>query len=70
MLVPPRDVAALAAALSEAVATPYDAGAVARLAPSPSWDESAGLLHRSLLGALSARASAELERIHDRTQVA
>jgi glycosyltransferase involved in cell wall biosynthesis len=70
VLVPPRDIAALARALSVVATTPYDSEAVARLAPSPSWDESAKLLHASLLRALEERASAELERIQDRPQVA
>jgi hypothetical protein len=70
LLVPPRKVEALAEALVSAATTPYDPQAVARLAPSPSWDESANQLYRSLLRALETRASRQLERSCDQPQVA
>jgi teichuronic acid biosynthesis glycosyltransferase TuaC len=70
ILVPPREPQALAAALTAAMATPYDPEAIARLSPTPSWDESASLLHSSLLSALEARASATFERVEGETQVA
>lgn len=47
LLVPPRDVPALAAALRDALARPWDAQAFAKDAP-PSWDESAARLHHLL----------------------
>jgi teichuronic acid biosynthesis glycosyltransferase TuaC len=51
-LVPPRNPAALAAALNEALATPYDPHAVAAAAPASSWDDSAAQLHTVLEEAL------------------
>jgi teichuronic acid biosynthesis glycosyltransferase TuaC len=47
-LVPVADEGALAAALGEALATPYDADAVAALGARGGWDESAGHLLESL----------------------
>ena len=69
-LVPPRDPAALAAALRVAVATPYDPDAVARALPNPTWAGSAELLHRSLLSALEVRARAARAPIRSELQVA
>ncbi len=56
-LVPPRDVARLASALSTTLATPRSAEAIAAALERPSWPESAGLLYDSLLRALGNRAS-------------
>jgi teichuronic acid biosynthesis glycosyltransferase TuaC len=47
-LVPPRDPAALADAIKAALATPYDAHAVAAAASASSWDDSAAALHSVL----------------------
>jgi glycosyltransferase involved in cell wall biosynthesis len=52
LLVPVRDVPALAAALAEALARPWDARAFAAATP-PSWDESAARLHQLLERAAS-----------------
>lgn len=51
-LVPPRDPAALAAAINAALATEYDPHAVARAAHAGSWDDSAAALHAVLEEAL------------------
>jgi len=55
-LVPVGDVDALAAALAEALATPYDAAAVAALGARGGWDESAARLLASLERARGGRA--------------
>ena len=47
-LVPVKDVDALERALADAVATPYDAAAVAALGSRGGWDESAGRLLKTL----------------------
>ncbi len=47
-LVAPSDPEALAAALTEALATPYDAAAVAAIGARGGWDESAAKLHATL----------------------
>ncbi|HTQ04120.1 MAG TPA: glycosyltransferase family 4 protein [Polyangiaceae bacterium] len=67
-LVAPRDPAALAAALERAVATPYDPMRVSSALPTPSWEGSAELLHRSLLAALEARARASFVNTITETQ--
>jgi teichuronic acid biosynthesis glycosyltransferase TuaC len=69
-LVPPREPQALAAALVASVSAPYDADAIARLSPTPSWEESAKLLHSSLLSALEARARETFEQVEGETQAA
>jgi teichuronic acid biosynthesis glycosyltransferase TuaC len=69
-LVPPREPQQLAAALVASLAAPYEPEAVARLSPTPSWDESAKLLHSSLLSALEARARATFEQVEGETQAA
>jgi glycosyltransferase involved in cell wall biosynthesis len=69
-LVAPRDIEALARALSAAVATPYSAETIAKALPTPSWQGSARLLHGSLLAALEARASLSLEPVRDQAQAA
>ncbi len=50
-LVPPRDPAALGAALVRALRTPYDPAQVARLGARGGWDASASALHAVLAGA-------------------
>ena len=67
-LVPPRDPQALAAALARAVAEPYDPIVISDALPTPTWDGSAKLLHRSLLRALEARAHASFVRTPPETQ--
>jgi glycosyltransferase involved in cell wall biosynthesis len=67
-LVPPRDPQALAAALARAVSEPYDPIVISDALPTPSWDGSAKLLHRSLLRALEARAHASFARTPPETQ--
>jgi teichuronic acid biosynthesis glycosyltransferase TuaC len=52
ILVPPKDPAALARALEQAVWAPYDPAAVAAKAQVHDWDRSAGLLHQSLRSAI------------------
>jgi teichuronic acid biosynthesis glycosyltransferase TuaC len=56
-LVPARDVPALAGALGRAAATPYDAGAVARLGARGGWAASAAGLHDVLASAVASRGS-------------
>lgn len=56
ILVPPRDAAALAAALGEALARPWDEAAIVASAPPP-WSESADLLHRILTSATQKEAA-------------
>jgi glycosyltransferase involved in cell wall biosynthesis len=51
-MVPPRQPAALAIALAQAVATRYDPAAVVAKAQLPDWQRSAELLHVSLLAAV------------------
>src|SRR6185369_12849302 len=58
-LVPVGDVAALAAALAEALGTPYDAAHVAALGARGGWDESAARLHDVLARAVAAHPAAE-----------
>lgn len=67
-LVAPRDHEALAGALERAVATPYDPMRISSLLPTPSWEGSAELLHRSLLSALEARARASFINTITETQ--
>jgi len=55
VLVPPRDSAALAAALSDALGASYDPAAVAATAHVPDWERSASLLHQSLQTAVAER---------------
>ena len=55
-LVPPRDTAALAAALAHALATPYDPDAVAALGARGGWDASAAALHAALHAAVATGA--------------
>ena len=69
-LVAPRDIEALARALSDAVATPYEAQTIASKLPTPSWQGSARLLHGSLLAALEARARLSLGTVPDQFQAA
>lgn len=57
LLVPPRDVPALSAALLDALTRPWDERALAASAP-PSWDESAALLRRLLERAASGDSMA------------
>jgi glycosyltransferase involved in cell wall biosynthesis len=56
-LVPPRDIAALSAALERALATSYDPTEISAGLARPDWAGSARLLYESLLEALSSRAS-------------
>jgi teichuronic acid biosynthesis glycosyltransferase TuaC len=56
-LVPPRDVGALAQALEQALGQPYDPEAISAGLARPDWAGSAELLYRSLLEALTSRAS-------------
>ena len=56
-LVPPRDPDALAGALVEAFATPYDPSDVVASGGSPSWDESAAALRDALVRALASPRS-------------
>lgn len=56
-LVPPRDVPALAAALTQTLASAHDADAISAALQRPDWATSASLLHASLLRALSSVAS-------------
>jgi teichuronic acid biosynthesis glycosyltransferase TuaC len=56
-LVPVADAGALAEALATALATPYDAAAVATLGARGGWDESAARLHDVLASALATRAA-------------
>ncbi|HXU06924.1 MAG TPA: glycosyltransferase family 4 protein [Polyangia bacterium] len=58
VLVPARDADALATALGEVLATPYDGAAVAALGARGGWDESAARLEAVLLRACGAPASA------------
>lgn len=67
-LVPPRDPQALSAALARAVSEPYDPIVVSDALPTPTWDGSAKLLHRSLLRALEARAHASFAGTPHETQ--
>jgi len=69
-LVAPRDIEALARALSAAVATPYEPETIASALPTPSWQGSARLLHGSLLAALEARARLSVEPLRDQVQAA
>jgi teichuronic acid biosynthesis glycosyltransferase TuaC len=55
VLVPPRDISALAAALARALRAPYDPATVAAKAQVPNWQRSAALLHQSLVSAVSER---------------
>jgi teichuronic acid biosynthesis glycosyltransferase TuaC len=55
VLVPPRDISALATALAGALRAPYDAAKVAAKAQVPNWQRSAALLHRSLVTAVAKR---------------
>jgi len=59
VLVPPRDVNALASALETALATDYDPNSISAALERPDWDGSARLLHESLLSALASRATRE-----------
>lgn len=59
ILVPPRDVPALAQALETALATSYDPHAISAKLERPDWDGSARLLHESLLSAVVGRATRE-----------
>lgn len=59
VLVPPRDVPALAHALETALATSYDPLKIAAKLERPDWDGSARLLHESLLSAVVGRATRE-----------
>jgi glycosyltransferase involved in cell wall biosynthesis len=54
-LVAPKDPEALAAALCRAAWSPYSPASVTATARVPDWQASAGLLHRSLLGAVEQR---------------
>jgi glycosyltransferase involved in cell wall biosynthesis len=67
-LVAPRDPDALARALERAVATPYDPMRISSALPTPSWEGSAELLHRSLLAALEGRARASFVHTITETQ--
>jgi glycosyltransferase involved in cell wall biosynthesis len=67
-LVPPRDPQALSAALARAVSEPYDPIVISDALPTPTWDGSAKLLHRSLLRALEARAHASFAGTPHETQ--
>jgi teichuronic acid biosynthesis glycosyltransferase TuaC len=58
-LVPAGDAGALAAALGAALATPYDAAAVAALGARGGWDDSAARLYDVLAGAQFAPGGAE-----------
>ncbi|HEY3497946.1 MAG TPA: glycosyltransferase family 4 protein [Polyangiaceae bacterium] len=69
-LVPPRDPAALASALAEALQTPYDPEQVSNSLPWPDWEGSARALHQSLLAALEDRARDTLARTYPATQAA
>ena len=57
VLVPPRDVAALSDALARTLSEDHDAQAISAALERPDWAGSAGLLHASLLRALSSTAS-------------
>lgn len=59
ILVPPRDVPALAQALQTALATSYDPLTISANLERPDWDGSARLLHESLLSAVVGRATRE-----------
>jgi glycosyltransferase involved in cell wall biosynthesis len=56
-LAPPHDPQALAAALTDALRTPYEPAAVAELGASGGWDASAAALHAVLAGAAGASVS-------------
>jgi len=56
-LVAPRDVPALAAALTQALTSAHDARAISEALDRPDWATSASLLHASLLRALGSVAS-------------
>jgi len=53
-LVPPRDPAALADAIRDALSRPYDPVAVSEALDAPGWEESARALHASLLAAAAS----------------
>jgi glycosyltransferase involved in cell wall biosynthesis len=57
ILVPPRDIPALAGALEAALRTNYDPVLISAAFRRPDWDGSARLLHDSLLSALTNRAT-------------
>lgn len=57
ILVPPRDIPALASALEAALRTTYDPVLISNGFQRPDWDGSARLLHDSLLSALTSRAT-------------
>jgi glycosyltransferase involved in cell wall biosynthesis len=57
MLVPPRDIQALAHALAQALSTPYEPEAVSAGLDAPDWQGSAERLHASLLMAVESRVS-------------
>jgi teichuronic acid biosynthesis glycosyltransferase TuaC len=69
-LVPPQQPEALAAALVEAVHTPYDPEEVSSELKVPDWEGSAQALHQSLLAALEDRARDTLARTYPATQAA
>ena len=69
-LVAPRDIEALARALTATVAAPYTPETIAAASPTPSWEGSARLLHGSLLAALEARARLSLEPVREQAQAA
>jgi glycosyltransferase involved in cell wall biosynthesis len=56
LLVPPRNPPALARALERALGEPYDPAALSARVSIPDWDESARLLHQSLLATTAGRA--------------
>jgi glycosyltransferase involved in cell wall biosynthesis len=56
-LVAPRDIAALAGALTRVLETPYEPTEIAAALARPDWPGSAAMLYESLLHALASRAS-------------
>ena len=70
LLVPPKQPEALAAALVQALQTPYDPEELSRSLGVPDWEGSAQALHRSLLAALEDRARDTLARTYPATQAA